>query len=203
MVHGYAATTMNMIAEAIGGSKATLWAYFDSKDALFRAVVEDLTERFRDDLEDTLIPGRDARKTITGFCEQFLIRLSAPQSVALYRLIIGEGGRFPSISQFFYDRGPQRITERLAAYLQAAVTAGSLRECDPMTAASQLVGLCQTLNVRQLLDASSPVSPKIRRRHVQETADIFLRAYGLAECEIATGGQAQKSAGWSKPSTMI
>jgi TetR/AcrR family transcriptional regulator, mexJK operon transcriptional repressor len=32
--HGYAGTTMSVIAETLGGSKGTLWSYYSSKEVL-------------------------------------------------------------------------------------------------------------------------------------------------------------------------
>src|SRR5690554_1483614 len=39
---GYGATSIDAILEVSGGSKATLYSYFPTKDDLFRAVVEDV-----------------------------------------------------------------------------------------------------------------------------------------------------------------
>ena len=38
---GYAATSMSSIAAKVGGSKATLYNYFSSKEELFAAVIEE------------------------------------------------------------------------------------------------------------------------------------------------------------------
>jgi AcrR family transcriptional regulator len=38
--NGYAATSMSAIADELGGSKATLWAHFSSKEELFAAVID-------------------------------------------------------------------------------------------------------------------------------------------------------------------
>jgi TetR/AcrR family transcriptional repressor of mexJK operon len=49
---GYAATSMSGLLKTLGGSKATLWSYFRSKEELFAAVVADVTAEFRKELED-------------------------------------------------------------------------------------------------------------------------------------------------------
>ncbi|MEO6377128.1 MAG: helix-turn-helix domain-containing protein, partial [Caulobacteraceae bacterium] len=41
LAEGYAAVSMSAIAATLGGSKATLYAYFRSKAELFAAVMED------------------------------------------------------------------------------------------------------------------------------------------------------------------
>jgi AcrR family transcriptional regulator len=53
---GYDRTTMSGVAEAMGGSKGTLWSYFDSKEALFAAVIDRAAAHFRADLTGALDP---------------------------------------------------------------------------------------------------------------------------------------------------
>jgi AcrR family transcriptional regulator len=43
--YGFRRTSMDLLAEEAGLAKATLYAYYDDKDAVFRAVVEDVLER--------------------------------------------------------------------------------------------------------------------------------------------------------------
>ena len=40
--HGYNGVSMSRIVQATGGSKETLYRYFDSKEALFAALIDDL-----------------------------------------------------------------------------------------------------------------------------------------------------------------
>src|SRR5690606_21000215 len=48
---GYSATSIEAVLEASGGSKATLYSYFSTKDELFRAVVK---EAIRNEARPTL-----------------------------------------------------------------------------------------------------------------------------------------------------
>lgn len=43
--YGFRRTSMDLLAEEAGLAKATLYAYFDDKEAVFRAVVEDVGDR--------------------------------------------------------------------------------------------------------------------------------------------------------------
>ena len=40
MEHGYQGTSMSRIAAAVGGSKGTLYSYFQNKEELFAAYME-------------------------------------------------------------------------------------------------------------------------------------------------------------------
>ncbi len=43
--HGYHGVSMDQLVAAAGGSKATLYRYFASKEELFAAIIDDLTTR--------------------------------------------------------------------------------------------------------------------------------------------------------------
>ena len=174
---GYGATTMSYVAESLGGSKATLWAYFDSKDSLFQAVVEELAEEFQANLDDAFRPSRGLHRTLVDFCERFVTRLATPNAVGIYRLVIGEGGRFPAIGPLFYNRGPRRVIDRLADYIRCQVEIGALRSCDPVSAATQLIAQCQAGHLRSMYGVTPTRSAASFRRQAEEATELFLRAY--------------------------
>lgn len=57
--HGFETTSMSAIASEVGGSKATLYNHFSSKEALFEAVMLDFGQRMRilDTFSDSDLPG--------------------------------------------------------------------------------------------------------------------------------------------------
>jgi len=114
---GYAATTMSGIASKLGGSKATLWSYFSSKEELFEAAVEALINEFQSELWALLPESSRSRNDLKNFCVSFVKALSREDIVALYRLVLGEGGRFPELGRLFYEKGPKRMQSRVAEYL--------------------------------------------------------------------------------------
>ena len=81
----------------MGGSKGTLWSYFDSKEKLFEAVIEGISLDFRADLLATLETVDAPAGVLNRFVEKFLQKISSPKSIALQRMIISERGRFPVI----------------------------------------------------------------------------------------------------------
>ena len=66
---GYAATSMSSIAAKVGGSKATLYNYFSSKEELFSAVIEERCRDFREMLYDAELESQDFRKVLTHLGE--------------------------------------------------------------------------------------------------------------------------------------
>jgi len=114
--HGYAATSMSAIADKLGGSKATLWAHFASKEELFTAVIDEQVELFARDLEGTLTDETFSIEGLRRFCVRFLDKLLGEDAIKLFRVIMADGGRFPEINAVFHVRGPMRVRQMLTAF---------------------------------------------------------------------------------------
>jgi AcrR family transcriptional regulator len=116
--NGYAATSMSAIADRLGGSKATLWSHFGSKEDLFAAVIDHLVERFASEMaEDTWTDQVFSIEGLRYYCQRFLARLMGDEAIRLFRLIIADGGRFPEIKAVFHVRAPARLQRVMAEYL--------------------------------------------------------------------------------------
>ncbi|MFC0204184.1 TetR/AcrR family transcriptional regulator [Novosphingobium soli] len=105
----YATTTMSAIADALGGSKATLWAHFSAKEELFAAVVDLHVETFSSDIDEVLTGQAFSVPALRRACLRFIDCLLRENSVLLYRLVMSEGDRFPEVKETFYTRGPAKL----------------------------------------------------------------------------------------------
>lgn len=118
--HGYAATSMSAIAEALGGSKATLWAHFGSKAELFTAVVDRQVESFSRDIGEVLINQSFSLPALRRACLRFLDCLLRESAVNLFRVVLSEGERFPEIAEAFYSRGPAKVRQCVVEFYATA-----------------------------------------------------------------------------------
>ncbi|WP_156397304.1 MULTISPECIES: TetR/AcrR family transcriptional regulator [unclassified Sphingomonas] len=176
--HGYAATTMSGIAAAVGGSKATLWSYFPSKEALFEAVLDQATLDFRREIISLLKPGSDVEATLRSFCRRFIEKVTSAPSVSLHRLIHAEAGRFPEIGEIFYQRAPNTMTRLLGDFIDMAMEQGGLRRGDPRQAAKLLIAMCLYNNHQQLLLGRIDLVDAAQiEADADMAANVFLRAY--------------------------
>lgn len=148
---GYAGTRMSAIAQTLGGSKGTLWSYFPSKELLFGAVIDHTTEAFRAQLSLILNPHDGVETALRRFCNEFLLKVLSADAIALYRLVIGEAGRFPEIGRIFHDQAQGPTQRLLADYIQSAMDRALLRRDDPLRAARLLTGLMLANNHQRLL----------------------------------------------------
>jgi AcrR family transcriptional regulator len=75
--HGYSQVTMDELAAELGMSKKTLYVHFDSKEALMRAVIADLSQEIRASA-DALLANRQLNfaEKLRGFAEGMVERLT-------------------------------------------------------------------------------------------------------------------------------
>lgn len=125
--NGYAATSMSAIADIVGGSKATLWAHFASKEELFAAVVDRQVDRFSESLTETLIGQSFSLPALHRTAVHFLEALLQPNAVQLFRLVITAGAQFPEVSEMFYARGPSRLRRYMREFMETRMSEDDAR----------------------------------------------------------------------------
>jgi TetR/AcrR family transcriptional regulator, mexJK operon transcriptional repressor len=176
--NGYDRTTMSSIAEAMGGSKGTLWSYFDSKEALFGAMIDRAGAAFRADLVAALDPLGQPAAGLRRFAETFLRKITRPDAVALQRMIVGECPHFPELGSIFYERAPGATRELLSGYILARMNAGALRRDDPMKAANMLLSLCTGGHHQRVMWGVESFDERTIDDEVAVAIELFLRAFG-------------------------
>src|SRR3546814_8550524 len=84
---GYAATTMSAIAADVGGSKATLWNHFKSKDDLFAELVKTDTEGIHAEALVILDREGETFEILCTFAKTYITAMSTPAALRLQRQI--------------------------------------------------------------------------------------------------------------------
>jgi AcrR family transcriptional regulator len=101
--HGYAATTLQKVAQEAHVIRATIYSHFTDKNALFKAIIEELTvnqlgvnfhERIR-----TATP----REFVYMMRDFVQARKQDRQYLALLRTVIGESDRFPELTRLYFQ----------------------------------------------------------------------------------------------------
>jgi len=173
---GYGAASMSAIAAAVGGSKGTLYVYFRSKAELFEAVIRQFGEG--GDFTPEVSDSRCLDEVLTDFGGRMLAFVCQPETLALYRTVIGESGRFPELGEAFFKAGPQDKIARLAALIARRMETGELRRADPEIAAHQFFSLCRAVRHQHMLFglALAPTDADVAVE-AKEAARVFLAAY--------------------------
>jgi TetR/AcrR family transcriptional repressor of mexJK operon len=176
---GFGAVSMDAIARAAGASKATLYAYFSSKEELFGAVVAREGERYFCGFSARELDPRDVEKSLNEIAQRFLELVLSPDAVAVNRITIAEAMRFPQLGDVFWRAGPERTRTQIEAFLRRADEAGTLSVADPKLAAEQFISLMRgDFHLRQLLRLDAPLKPAQLRRAARAAVAIFLKAFG-------------------------
>ena len=158
--NGLDATSMSEVAARLGGSKGTLYNYFKSKDELFTAYVERRCLWQQDEIF-ALTAGETPVQALHRIARSFLTHMLNETTLRNFRLIVAEAERTPQISRDFYDAGPRRGTDRLAAFLASLEADGILDlDGDPTSAASHFMGLVQSTTFKgRLCNAIPTLTP--------------------------------------------
>ena len=178
LAQGFDAASMGEIARQAGVSKGTLYVYFDSKEALFEAIVE---EECRSQAEQVFAldsDDHDVEAVLTRLGRAYVRFLCRPRRLSPLRTVISISERMPAIGKQFYETGPATGVARLARYLEDQVAAGYLAIEDAEVAAAQFLDSCQSTMFKPLIFnfAGPPTDERIN--HVVGIAvRTFLAAY--------------------------
>jgi AcrR family transcriptional regulator len=117
---GLGGTTLDRVAAEGGIAKMTLYRHFPSKEALFEGLVTATCEYMREGLENAPSGdiGQPAANRLADELSAFTSALIEPDALALYRLIVADGWRFPGLARAFDQSGMQVIRRRIAALLE-------------------------------------------------------------------------------------
>lgn len=178
--HGYHGVSMDTVVAVAGGSKATIYRYFESKEALFSAIVDELqsTLAAAPAAEDVAgLPLVEGLRTLGWATARGAL---SERAIVLLRLAAGEYTRFPELARLLFDLAPGRSYERFASFLESKQRQGEIDVDDVQIASEQfLAGLVGHLQLRMLLGLDKPSATDIERR-VDAAVRSFVFAYGAA-----------------------
>lgn len=179
---GFERASMSEICARVGGSKATLYNHFPSKEMLFFEVMEvmdQVTGAEFDAAHSAIDPStEDMAESLRHFGESFLSFLYSPKMQSQRHLAIAEAGR-TKLGRVVYERGVLRSQTLVAEFLGAAMRLGKLRQADPDVAARHLYGLLESELVdRFLFQLLGEVSAEEIRAVTGRAVEVFLAAYG-------------------------
>lgn len=128
---GFAATRLDDVAARAGVSKGTLYLYFDSKEALFKAVIEEgivptlvAAEQQLAEYKGTTV--ELLRHLLSGWWQQ----IGATRLAGVTKLIVSESRNFPEVAQYYHDTVIARAHALLRTTLQRGIARGEFRPLD-------------------------------------------------------------------------
>jgi TetR/AcrR family transcriptional regulator, mexJK operon transcriptional repressor len=173
---GYSGATMDAVAIEAGLSKPTLYQYFDSKEALFSAMMNGERDVMLEFFQHP--SGKGMVADLFGFAWDYADTVLRPDLLSLARLVIGEVQRFPEIGRTYQQAGPDRLLRGIMDYLDGRRAAGELAFDDAELAAQDLWGLILSApRTRALYMPDALPSRSEIARYLNNGLRVFLKAY--------------------------
>lgn len=177
---GFDAASMSQIAARVGGSKATLYNYFSSKEDLLLAAMVGSGDSYAHEVLRLLQTSDDLPTQLHRFVVSLLKLVASPEPIEILRVAISVGGT-SDIGRQFYELGTHAVWIEIAKVLRGEISKGSLRDSDPDMMAMLLRSLCESELIRHLLGAGRVMNDKDVERKAGCIVDIFLRVYGATQ----------------------
>ena len=176
--NGYDGSSMDAIAAEAGVSKLTVYNHFTDKETLFSAAIEAKCEEQLPELLFELPDDVPLESQLVEIARGFLALVNSRESVEMHRMMISLASQGSKLSQMFYEAGPKRIQEEMEVLLHKAAKRGLLSLDDPHLAADHFFSLLKGgAHFRLLIGYAEPLTGDAAERHVQESVQLFLRAY--------------------------
>ena len=177
---GFEGVSMSKIAEAVGGSKGTLYNYYSTKADLFVALMEQTWALHAQEPTPAALAetSDDFQRWLEAWVADYLGHLHDADTVAMHRLIIAEAARFDVLAERLYAAGPLKGLSALAADLQVFGDKGLFPGPDPRRAAQVLRALAKSGSYEaRLWGAASAPSPAMIKLEAEDVAVRFLAIY--------------------------
>jgi len=175
---GFERASMSDIRERIGGSKATLYNYFPSKEKLFFEVMHQAKELELEAITEELnADAEDLKRELVRFGQKFMAVLYSADAIAVRRLAIAES-RHSDIGRLSFEQATVPIEKLVAEFLRKVMKRGVLRTADPKIAAIHLLSLLESeLLQRVLLGVIHTVKLESLSGAVRRAVEVFLGGY--------------------------
>lgn len=185
LANGYEGTNLDQIISQTGGSKSTVYKYFENKEALFEAVAEYMSERSKADfdlaLHQLVIDGEltyeKIEKALEDFAHLYLGTILTPDSSRPLQALIHASVDVPRAAKAFFRKGPLRAMDVIARHFRDWSAKGFLHVADETLAAEQFMGLLRANMLLRLLFSHDVEDrdPEEIKKIVGQAVSIFLR----------------------------
>ena len=196
---GYFGTSLRDVAAAVGVRESALYNYFESKDALFEALIlayEHTKTEWLAPLADG--PIADGRALLERLAIGSLEGFVAPREQMMFRLLMSDGIRLARTGRINLYERLSSGRERLQEMMRRLIREGWLRKADPQLLAMAFVGPLMLWRQCHAVGLDLPMIRNPRAFARQHVAQFLQGAEGPSAGRPAAA--ARKSGRTSKPS---
>ncbi len=180
--HGFHGASIDGIAQAAGVSKPTIYNYFDSKEALFIAIIRNIADRILVPTKEAIPDSMTVEAALYRFAQNYGAVMLDPTMLAVHRLAMGEAQRFPKLGALYYEAGPEAALEGIKNYLSIFVKRKDLQIDNLIVAAHHFWGL--TLNPQRTIMLFMPEKP-LSKGQIDQGIKQGIKAFLAIYCREA------------------
>jgi AcrR family transcriptional regulator len=126
---GYDSVSIDEIIGVVGGSKATIYAWFGGKEGLFEEVVR---QKCRDVVLAIHVDAAGSLEAqLAEIGHSFLAIVLSPPILEFHRLMVSIGRKFPETGRLFFETGPASAYGIVATWIAKHQKEGRIGEDDP------------------------------------------------------------------------
>lgn len=181
VAEGLAGASMAAIANEAGMSKRTLYEVFESRAALFAAIIRRVHKMLTRPLQDSELElplAERLRLLLTPTDKKF----ADPLPLAILRAVITEAERQPDLVQEFLQEGPYAFARMVRLELERSVARGEIRINDTEAASRLMADMAHGSVLDHLL---LPQSARLREEDYERRIALAIRVFlgGIGETE--------------------
>ncbi len=131
---GFAATRMNDVAKLAGISKGTLYLYFESKEAIFHELIQEMVTPKIAQVEKFVEQHQGSNaELLTLLIMNWWKEVASTRLSAIPKLMVSESGNFPELGEFFVKRVVKRARAVFVRVIRQGIEQNEFIREDPET----------------------------------------------------------------------
>lgn len=127
--HGFAAAKIDDVAARAQVSKGTVYVYFDTKEALFEAVIRTyILASLEKTIASLSVMDMSHEDRLRYVLKRAYTMLAGSDIRKIIAMLVGEGSRFPQLIKFYHDNVMVRARAMTAGIIRAGIEDGAFRD---------------------------------------------------------------------------
>jgi AcrR family transcriptional regulator len=180
---GYEGVSVDGLIGRVGGSRRNVWGLYGGKQGLFVAAVQDMCNEITAALAELPMAEAGARDGLMLYGQRLLAMVLQPRKLAIHRLMVSEGQRFPEQARALCTTGRDNAIAALTRWMAERQARGELRQgLDANELAQHFIHLIVSgPQVRALVGELPPGwTPEGIAGHVASAVELFLHGAATA-----------------------
>lgn len=180
---GYEGVSVDGLIGRVGGSRRNVWGLYGGKQGLFVAAVQDMCDEITTALAELPMADAAVHEGLRLYGERLLAVVLQPRKLAIHRLMVSEGQRFPEQARALCTNSRDNAIAALTRWMAERQRRGELRPAlDPHELAQHFIHLVVSWpQVRALVGELPPGwTPEGIAGHVASVVELFLQGAATA-----------------------